>query len=212
MSEQYSFSYDEAKKYLYSIAHRIENLIEEREKENTPISKEIIAHLRRSRKNNNNEHYILHSLNKLRLIEDEKYSILSNNYFFNILKMIIPIHSDLGAYCLKFEIDENAENSNFKAESKNFGYSLGKLLAQEEIGTVENVEKKFLKLLSTPLSQIENQLYSVISSLLSTFGKLYIDWPLLYVDLYLWEYDEKIQYKWSKSFYKYVAKDEKNKK
>ncbi len=233
---------EKTKTYLYNISKAFDKLVIEREVKNTSLSKELIAKVKRTRKNQNNDHYILYTLGKLNLLTEENFKLIEKEpYFFDTLKIVMPIHAELGRKFIDLEIDpiknDNEEiineknktsaeetkiennivqseehKNNFPNVKMNFGSSLGKLAKNLDLSAYENIEKKFLQLLDIPMEQLEINFYSLISVVSSLPGEININWNLLYEDIFKWEKNKEIKYKWAKEFYKYSPQIQATKK
>lgn len=232
---------EKAKTYLYNISTAFDKLVIEREVKNTSLSKELIAKVKRTRKSQDNDHYIFYTLGKLNLLSEENIKILEKEpYFFDTLKIVMPIHAELGRKFFDQEVDsikndsdgnvceknelstEESKNDNIKIHSEenkdnflqakiNFGSSLGRLAKNLELATYEKIEKKFLQLLEIPMERLEINFYSLISSISSLPGEININWNLLYEDIYKWDKSNEVKYKWAKEFYKYYPQTQTNK-
>lgn len=187
---------DPIKNYFYGVSTNIQKLLEERELKNTSISKELVPKIKSARKKPERSYLIYYALSKSNF-----FSHFTSNQFPNYIeneidetiRILVPIQVELGY--AKIDLNETKTN-------KNFDYTLANFLSAQENKSYENLEKKFLDLLSSPKSEISNRLYSVLSILQGSSITQYISWPKLYLDVYNWENNRKIQNQWAKEFYK----------
>ena len=111
---------EKAKTYLYNISTAFDKLVIEREVKNTSLSKELIAKVKRTRKSQDNDHYIFYTLGKLNLLSEENIKILEKEpYFFDTLKIVMPIHAELGRKFFDQEVDSIKNDSDGNVCEKN---------------------------------------------------------------------------------------------
>ena len=189
-------NYSSIKSYFYSVSNSIQKLIEERDEKRTSISKELVAKIKSARKINGRSYLIYYALSKYNYsnkLSNYKFSTYVEEDIHETIQILAPIQAEVG-----FTKEDHLETSI----EKSFGYALAIVLSIHENILFENLEKKFLDLLSSPKSQLPNRLYSMLSILKDTSLKNLISWPQLYLDVYDWEKNRSVQNNWAIDFYK----------
>lgn len=193
------------KKYFYGVSASIHKLLQERENENTSLSKELVAKLKSARKKPEKGYLIYYALAKyhfsshLNAIHLPKYC---EEEIDETIRILVPIQVELGF---------SKEDSYDSYTNKSFGNSLASFLSHKENNRFETLEKKFLDILSSPREHFSNRFFPILSVLKSSSTTQSIHWPKLYFDIFNWENSRKVQNQWAKDFYKNLNAENNNK-